>query len=288
MKKLISILFAFCIFTGIAYSQLNIIDNSREKLWYIVSGSICSPLETCNPETSVIKFGNEVIINGLTYTTVLKSTDSVLTSFKTISYIRESDRKVYYRPLSRDSDYILYDFNLGLSSKIYLTNTLYIRDYTLEYTVYRIDSIIIGSEKRKRMFLSGYHNEIWIEGIGSLDGLVFSGMGMDGSFHDLSCFSENGNVIYKNPEYENCFCTTDLEAIKEIDGNIYSSNGIVRIKGMTKGIFQLFDLSGLQILNREIENNNVNIDISMLKSGVYLYNIKLQNSNKGGKLIIKD
>lgn len=288
MKKTILILFAFFFYTGITYSQLNIIDNSREKLWHIVSGSICSPLETCNPETSVIKFGNEVIINGLTYTAVLKSIDSVFASLDTIGYLKEFDRKVYYRPISRDSDYILYDFNLGLSSKIYLTNTLSGKDHSFEYTVYRIDSVFIGSEKRKRMFITGFHNEIWIEGLGSLDGLIFSGMGMDGRFNDLSCFSENGNVIYKNPKYENCFCSTDIEAIKEIDGYIYSSNGIVNIKGMVNAIFQLFDLSGLQILNREIENNNVNINVSMLKSGVYLYNIKLQNSNKGGKLIIND
>lgn len=271
MKKVIFILFAFCIFTGIAYSQLNIIDNSREKLWYIVSGSICSPLETCNPESSVVKFGSEVIIDGLTYTTVLKSTDSVFASFQTVGYLRESDRKVYYRPLSRDSDYILYDFNLGLSSKIYLTNTLSNRD-SLEYTVYRTDSVFIGSEKRKRIFITGYHNEIWIEGIGSLDGLIFSGMGMDGGFNDLSCYSENGNVIYENPKYTGLHNDENIEKLK-----IYESQGCLLFELNSRAsIIDLYTIDGVFKKSYFVEGCE-SFTTEKQKPGFYIYQIRDKN-----------
>jgi hypothetical protein len=288
MRKIFLILFALCTFTGRAYCQLNIIDNSREKLWYIISGTICGPIDTCKLETTVIKLANEAVINGLTYTPVLSSSDSAFTLWDTTGYLREVDRKVFYRPVSRDSDYLLYDFSLGLSSKIYLTNTFSRYDHSFEYTVSCIDSVFVGSEKRKRMFLSGFDNEIWIEGLGSFKGLIYSGLAIDGGFKELSCFSENGNIVYKNPKYGNCFCTTDIEPTKEIDSDIYSANGIVSLRGINDAIFQLYDLSGLQILNRKIESNNVNLDVSMLKNGVYLYNIKHHDSNTGGKLIIKD
>jgi len=291
MKNLYLILVTLFSLTGNTYCQLNIIDNDREKLWYIISGAFCYPIDTCYMETEVLKLGEKVIKNELTYTSVLKTSDSTLTTWDKIGYLREIDRKVYYRPVSKDSDYLLYDFNLGLSSEIYIINPLY-GEESIRLTVNRIDSVYFGTEKRKRMFFSEDKKEIWIEGIGSLKGLIYSGILIDGGFKEISCFLENGNVIYKNPKYEGCFCIRDIDKISEIDNDLFlypnPVNGIVCLRGMINVIFQLFDLSGLQIMKCEIKNNNFNIDVSMLQSGVFLYNIKYHNTNMGGKLIIKD
>lgn len=289
MKKLCIILVAVCFFTGKANCQLNIIDSSRVKLWYIVTETAPHPLGSPHLfETNVLKLGEVTVLDNLTYTTVLMTNDSALTSWSTIGYLREVDRKVYYRPVSRDSASILYDFNLGLSSKINISNPIFSPDYYETYTVSKIDSVYISSDKRKKIYFNEDDMEGWIEGIGSIRGLIYSGVFFINSRLELSCYSENGNVIYKNPKYENCYCsTTDIETVSDPNNDMYSTDGIIYLKGRSKSVFQLFELSGMRIMERKIDSNDINIDVTMLKSGLYLFHIKTNNSNVRGKLIIK-
>ncbi len=288
MKKICIILVTLCFITGMANCQLNIIDSSRVKLWYIVTETAHHPIGSPHKfETNILKFGDKTMLDNLTFTSVLMTNDSSLTSWNTIGYIREINRKVYYRPVSRDSAFIIYDFSLGLSSKIYISNPFFSADYYETYTVSKIDSIYIGSEKRKRMYFNEDYDEGWIEGIGSIRGLIYSGVYLIGTRFELSCYSENGNVIYKNPKYENCYCTTtDIVAVSEPNNYIYSTNGVVYLKGRSESFFQLFDLLGVRILERKIDSNDINIDVTMLKSGFYLYHIKTHNSSVIGQLII--
>jgi len=273
-------------------SQVNILDKDLDKLWYIVSGGFCDySLDTCFMKTDVFKLGSTLMENEIEYTSVLRSSNPNLILWDTIGYIREVKRKVFYKPSSKKYEFLLYDFGLELSSDIYLHNRLYGID-SLKFTVTKIDTILIGNEKRKRIFLSGDQDEVWIESIGSLKGLIFSGIFISGGFRELSCFSENGEIVYKNPKYENCLCTTIEDAIIDLTNEpiLYPnpSNGAVIIRDMINATFQLFDLSGLRVMNSKIKTHHFNIDVSKLKGGVYIYKINYLDSNVVGKLILKD
>lgn len=292
MKNIFVLFIIIVTSTYNSFCQLNIIDSNCDKLWYITSGAFCNnPVDTCLMKTDIFKLGGTIMENEIVYTSVLKSSDSILISWDTIGYIREVNRKVFYKPYSKIYEFLLYDFGLELSSDIYMYNRLYGID-SLKFTVTKIDTILIGNEKRKRMFLSGDQNEIWIEGLGSLKGLIFSGMFVSGGFTEVSCFSENGNIVYKNPKYENCFCTRNETAKIDLTNEpiLYPnpSKGFVIIRDMINAKFQLYDLSGFRIIDRNINTHNFNIDVSKLKSGIYIYNINYLDTNIVGRLILKD
>ncbi|MBA7546059.1 hypothetical protein ES705_38442 [subsurface metagenome] len=77
-----------------------------------------------------------------------------------------------------------------------------------------INTILINGKYRKQYFLHrqielDVFNEIWIEGIGSLYGVLNSGLaGAIGGKRELLCFYENDTLKYQNPNYEICFIST--------------------------------------------------------------------------------
>ncbi len=292
MKKLSLILSVFLFIIGKSYCQYNIIDYEKNKLWYVISGSIAyngNENDTCCLKSEVLKLGDNVTLNDTIYSTIYKAEVSTLTDWELIGYIREESKKAYYMPLSKNSEYLLYDFNLEISSKIHITNPLFGNSDSIEYTVSKIDTVVFDSEKRKRITLSGSNQEIWIEGLGSLNGLIYSGLLIDGGFKNLTCYLENGNTIYKNPDCNYCFYTsTGILDKKKDDFLIYPNptTGSITLNDMNNSIFYLYNLSGELLLQQNINNNTYLVDVSNQKNGIYLYQIQQNNTYIKGKLIL--
>lgn len=283
MKNILVLFIFLAAAVSECFSQLNILDSSRDKRWHIVwTYDIWPPGGVKRYETTVLKLGEQVVLKDSTYTKILATKDSLFSSWDTIGYMRESNRQVFYNPISRDSDFLLYDFNIAMSTIIYLADPLYWSGYQNIFAVYEIDSINIGLQKRKRISLSV--SEKWIEGIGSLHGLIYSGLVLFGSKVELSCYSENGVVLYQNPEYSACFCTTGIENPDSKRGTLTATNGFIRIRNSRDALFQLFDLTGKRLLSRSIGTDDYIIDLSMLKKGVYLY--RTGNPNTSGKVVL--
>lgn len=283
MKNILLIFIFLAVAVSECFSQLNILDSSRDKRWYIVwTYGVWPPWGVKRYETTVLKLGEQVVLKDSTYTKILATKDSLFSSWDTIGYMRESNRQVFYNPISRDSDFLLYDFNIELSTIIYLEDPLYWSGYQNIFEVYEIDSINIGLQKRKRISLS--ESEKWIEGIGSLHGLIYSGLDLSGSKVELSCYSENGIVLYQNPEYSDCFCTTGIDNPDSKRGTLTATNGFIRIRNNRDALFQLFDLTGKRLLSLLIGTDDYIIDLSMLKKGVYLY--RTGNPNTSGKVVL--
>jgi hypothetical protein len=282
MKRIqLTLLWIFIIsITVDCYCQTNILDSSKEKLWYRVrTTGICPPFDY-KYATTVLKIGASVIKNNKSYMSLLSTNDSNFSLWDTIGFLRESNHQVYYLPILKDSDYILYDFNLSMSSIINLTI-----DYSPNpepFKVNKIDSVIIGGVTRKRISFGS--SLVWIEGIGSLQGLIYDKVGVSGARYELSCYSEDGNIIYHNPTYSDCFCITEVKSIEQ-NNNLYSVNGYIYLKDYEESVFELLNLSGVQIMKDHINNSKSVIDISTQTSGVYLYKIISRRKTIIGKLI---
>lgn len=284
MKNILVLFIFLAAAVSECFSQLNILDSSRDKRWHIVwTYGVWPPWGVKRYETTVLKLGEQVVLKDSTYTKILATKDSLFSSWDTIGYMRESNRQVFYNPISRDSDFLLYDFSIAESTIIALDNPFYKGRHPFQFVVTKIDSLDIGIERRKSILLNG--SELWIEGVGSLKGLIYSGLVIDGSKVELSCYSENGVVLYQNPEYSACFCTTGIDNPDSKRGTLTATNGFIRIRNNRDALFQLFDLTGKRLLSRLIGTDDYIIDLSMLKKGVYLY--RIGNLNTGGKVVLQ-
>jgi hypothetical protein len=155
--------------------------------------------------------------SGGEYLDVLESSDSLRLEWDVIGSIREdtSTKQVFFR--LGDNEGLIYDFSLETGDTVEVNN-LYTYYHGISLMkVDSTDSIFIAGEMRKRYFLntvyspSYYPVETWIEGIGSLFGLMHSGIGaypFGGGDLNLLCLSRNDTAIYMNPRFFECYYDT--------------------------------------------------------------------------------
>lgn len=265
------------------YGHSNLIDNSKDKLWYIVKTVGFYPPFDFKYSTSVLKFDEIFVKNDTSYANVTETADSSFLNWKTIGQIQESNQKVFFKPILSDSLYLIYDFNLETNYTFNisdLTHTL-----TFHAKIETVDTINIGGEYRKRYIFANL-NEVWIEGIGSLQGLLHKGLGFSGVKYELGCYTENGNIIYHNPTYPTCFYTTDIKTSSDYSKTLFVAKGKFSILQKKGAKFQLFDIHGVKILDRSIDSDFYSINTYMLQSGVFLFRIADSDLTIIGKLYI--
>ena len=182
-----------------------IVDN--EKLWSILTGH-CQPEHTTYT-TSFFKFDNDTIIDGKLYKMVFISEDEFHEEwFFNGSFVREENKKVYYREYYGEEG-LIYDFNLQLGDTAVVNNPRAASEVTLTLT--EIDSVETADGYRERWKLTNDEFEIpeyWIEGIGSMAGVINSTTEIFGGLcgtYILLCEEENENTVYQNPQYESCY-----------------------------------------------------------------------------------
>ena len=132
-------------------------------------------------KTISYKFLNDTIINGKIYSSLYYSFSDRLdsTDLNFAGFVREDTLKgnVYLRFMTGE-EFVIYNFIVQPCAIIKLPS------YNLATKIYFevdfIDSVIINGEKKKRLYLTSLDNavakdQIWIEGIGSVVGLIETG-----------------------------------------------------------------------------------------------------------------
>lgn len=210
--------------------------------------------------------------------------------------IREEGKKVYFITQNSSTEHLLYDFSIENDGMITIADRSG-SDITL-YAV--IDEILINEVKRKRIRLkfSLEYEEVvntWIEGIGSMYGLLCNGLPKTGGGMKLLCVSQNGTPIYQNPLFAKCSYDdsdrqeigsilglpvhTGLNAINDSDFSIQVSDGEAAIHSFGRMITQIeiFNISGQKVyFERKLKNPN-EIQLRFLNKGLHI--IKLYDAD---------
>ncbi|MGE5393923.1 MAG: hypothetical protein ACM3P1_04210, partial [Candidatus Saccharibacteria bacterium] len=155
---------------------------------------------------------SDTIINEKLYHKLYRSTDTLFTEAKLCGGIREENKRIYFYAIdsvpypgmytypSKKKEIILYDFSLKLGDSIsnrdnYHTGSDYAK-------VIKVDSILTEVGYRKRWTfgkapLRPYTDAQWIEGIGSIKGLLFvlGDIPMNGPYNDLMCVRQENKWI---------------------------------------------------------------------------------------------
>lgn len=268
---------------------------SENKLWSNVIHYKTKP----NIGSEFLKLSGDTVIDKNIYKKVLRSTDEHQNTWNCCGFIRGTlEQKVYYRTDNSKQEYLLYDFSAQLDDTLKLYRLFTGQKQELKELTFRVsktDSVLIGNEYRKQFevtFLNEPDNkEYFIEGIGSLNGLLYwkgGFVGMDD--YELNCFFEDSVLNYHNNEYPSCYYTwTSAEQIPKDETLITiipvgNETAIVRsLNG--GGRLQIYDLTGKAILQKTLKSDET--QICLPASGVYISHFKGDNGKiQIGKIVV--
>jgi hypothetical protein len=252
-----------------------------------------------NSQSTNIQFAQDTIVGDKVYKKVWESNDSASKNWNKIGIIREDSNKTYYRPSGLSVDCLLYDFSLEVGDTV--TIRWQSLDEIFDYMqVTSRDSVNIAGAKRLKLELSEIYyftKETWIEGIGSLQGVLNSCDEKTGKAI-LLCVKENGQVIYNNASYPDCFykfnTINNLYESSEKEDYLIFPNPFkdylnIKVNKPFKNI-KVFDLPGRLVYEHKIqysENEEV-LFLDGLKAGIYFLRIwTINSSNIITKIIIK-
>jgi hypothetical protein len=305
MKKILLILLTICTLTAKSQTAVYHSFPDSSAIWnFHYSLVLCSPFGSIDSYYS-ITISSDTLINSQVYhklyTPFVQSVVSGLCPPLNLDYegaIRQdtANRKVFYVAPSASTEQLLYDFNMqvGDTVKGFLESFASPTD-----TVHSIDSVLVGTNYRKRWNINPWYNIYLIEGIGSTYGLVVPSPGFIVDFADytLTCFTQNGQTLYPDT-ITNCVLITDAENIypeyylTTISPNPFTDKINITTERNEPVEITLFDITSRKLLQQTL-TNAVTLNTSHLAKGIYLYVMRNKNGPdsyrevKKGK-IVKD
>jgi hypothetical protein len=292
MKKIFCFLFLHVACLACICAQESLLDTT--KMWSHLS---ITPSWGGPPPhafaTDFHKVSGLVTIDSVSYYKLMISTDQSQTNWSLQAYVRENGNgKVYYRGLQDTADLLIYDFGLEVGDAVVLReqafNPLYVNS---------IDSVWINNEKRKRInFLPP---EAWVEGIGSMFGLLQSGYGgLVGANHYLLCYFENDVLMYADTNFSLCYYNTvglREPVSQDLSITIYP-NPVISISTLTidaeldfsGALLEVYAVNGVRVRSYPVRSKGIPIPASDFCPGIYFYRL-ITPEWKGayGKFVVK-
>lgn len=283
-------LFQYCLILVCIIISNNLFSQSfisENKLWRIVFQSYSDPC--CINVSSALKFKGDSVINDTIYTKLLRSKDESLEKWTFSGLWRETkDKKVFGRNfLFYEHETLMYDFSLEKNDTFKTQGLTFIVDSVL--------SKPWGGKLRKHWYLNTYRAEndsadkfystLWIEDVGKIGTFTQNINGGSGADY-LLCFSEDGQIVYQNPQFNTCFLTSTesiSRAGKEYKVYPNPASSELLIEGnfhKEELVLELYSTKGELVKAECMEGGETRyrIDIKTLKSGIYFLRV---HSTKG-------
>ena len=223
--------------------------------------------------------GDVVNIGGMEYTTIY--VDSEVNGNYLDGAYRNDDNQVYYckwNGSSYDDEFLLYDYDLEVGDFFHDDD-----DHPMQVTEVTTITDLNGVSRKKITFsFSGLTDvtEFWIEGVGSNRGFMHVGQweadhDSEGEMYHLLCYHVDDDVIYVNPEYNDCDIDDVEENTVENNISIYPNPAKDVIKILTDNNLnitnvEILDLTGRTVLSTD---KSADINISELPEGQYFVKI---------------
>ncbi|MBQ1761227.1 MAG: hypothetical protein IIZ94_16270, partial [Prevotella sp.] len=173
------------------------------KQWNVLFSYPWNPPEPPHRYTDIYKIEGDTLLDGVSYKVMYTTRNEDLTDWNCWGFLRETeDRQVFSRRPSTSDEQLLYDFSMQVGDTIFMYE-----DYMV---VVEIGEVLVGDEPRQQIVLEYPfgETETWIEGIGSLYGIIDSGSHfLVGGSTDLLCYYEDGDLIWQNsyPSINSCY-----------------------------------------------------------------------------------
>lgn len=286
MKKILLLFIQFLICINI-YSQ-----GSRDslvsvlKLWSIVDEY--NVILGGKPVCYYVKFSSDTIINTINYYRVLRTYDKDKQNWNKIGFIREDSSGVYFMSNEMEEG-LIYNFNVNINDTVKINNPILNYENTIEAIVKSVTDTIIGSKTKRKITLSNQSStEVWIEGIGSFNGIIHSGLKLTeitGTDPSLLCYFDNESLEYSNPKYDSCFCssTANISTVAENDlfnifPNPFKNELYLKLNSHTDlshYIVRLYNIEGKEMSIQQIHktDSHCQLQIGNIQQGNYILTI---------------
>ena len=298
--KIFFVCLVFCFTHWQAKAQNTIVNDNAA--WAVLKISVCP--EECPVQTEYIYFDGDSIVGRYSYKKVFSCDDKLHENTKYKGLIREQDKKTYFFPPYMEKEYLLYDFSLeeGMSYGKLVSLDIEIKEM---FYVKQVDFVEINGVQKKRIGLSRLPQDYgpnppivatWIENIGDLKGGLLNScmVGVFGTSINLLCYYENNELIYKNPEYSECYYDKreDFNTVQTIvinDCNIFPNpvDDILNISCLNNAIsrIEIFNNLGRKIYSQTDEST---INVSSFSKGLYFLKVYYTNEQVSVFKIVKN
>ena len=199
MNKLITLLLLCLPLVTLAQSYDALVDDT--KMWSTRYDQLTCPQGLFS---RYFRIGDDTLAGSVACKKLEIASDSLHMQWSSEGLIYESNRKVFYRYFDYAVDsvwYPLYDFSLQVGDTFVLNQWI-------SLVTDSIDSVYIAGKYRDRYFMQymGSPAEVWIEGMGCLNGLMEAGSSaLVGTISQLLCYYEAEVLLYNNPDYAECY-----------------------------------------------------------------------------------
>lgn len=271
--------------TGPAKSQTNVYHPFPESnaIWNIHFFLNCNWAGIANEDYS-IEFGNDTIINLVTYHTLKTfyiesfspgncgSTGGPVQIYRGAIRQDTALKKVFIVPRDSSNEKLLYDFNMAIGDTVrgYLEPEPGQPDVVLS-----IDSILIGTQYRKKWKINQGYDISLIEGIGWTFGLTEPSPQniLDGPGFTMMCFTENGATLYPDTN-SNCQLINSAGKI-ETRENVLAvfpnpNSGIFTVKANSVTLSKLEFYNSLgQLILTKVPSGNSEFTFNIADKGLF-------------------
>ena len=178
------------------------------KQWNVLFSYPWSPPEPQHKYTDIYKIEGDTLVDGVSYKVMYTTRNENLTGWNLWGFLRETeDGQVFSRRDASSYDEILYDFSMEVGDTIIMNGDGFYPNWMF---VIETNEILVNGEPRQQIVLEypWGEQEVWIEGIGSLYGIIDSGSRfLDGGSTDLLCYYKDGDLIWQNttPGFNECY-----------------------------------------------------------------------------------
>jgi len=208
------------------------------------------------------------------------------------AFIREESGRVYYRELYQ-AEGLIYDFNLHLGDTVWVENSRALEGIHLVLTEIDLIPSETGFAEKWTLNCLEYpdNSETWIRGVGSMAGVMNSGIDIFGGMcglHVLLCTDIDEMLYFQNPEYGSCYLlTTSLDLPSDEDFKVYYGSGFLTIDGLSqeKHNITVTDIEGRILASYSGSNERATIQIHT-PTGIVLVTVISANNRTIKKVFI--
>lgn len=210
--------------------------------------------------------------------------------------LREEDGIVYRYNVDTDEESIMYDFNLTVGDVFDFDEMAIFssycsfgssNNYAQSREVIEIDTQFLANENRKIIFFENLEGleEIWIEGIGSINGFDPISATLD-IFDEtkLVCFTRNGVTTFFNGASSCDNTNLGIENFKTKKSILYPNPvrdiSVLQVAPFLKATsVKIYNSTGKMVLEKKIKKQSITLNAMDFTSGLYFYSIYQNNIN---------
>jgi hypothetical protein len=286
-KFLFILLLPMLLAQGVKGQYIPLVDTN--KVWSVMSWIINMGGSENSTHTVIYKINGDTIIDTSIYKKLLTTNDTLGISWAVSGYLKEIEKRIFFN--NGISERLVYDFNLEVGDT--LESEV---NPNLLLIVNEIDTItLLNGETRRRLSFylpsAPFFIEEWIEGIGSINGLLptyflYDGAVMIDGGETLLCFNENDTLKYLNELFNTCYISNVFieDNNKQSDLTLYPNPFSHSLTIETSEIFEnvqitIFDMFGRRVFQISLDDltHQFTLDLPFLPSGNYILKMSTQN-----------